>query len=104
MDLNQIKELMGYLEASKLSKLTFKKGDLEISLEKESHHPVMVSRPSPVEPVVDSAFHSESGKKNLFELRKRAGNAFLPSVELIDAREKVDNELDIWPLTPKSVL
>ena len=50
-----------------------------------------------------SAFHSESGKKNLFELRERAGNAFLPSVELIDAREKVDKELDIWPLIPKSV-
>ena len=50
-----------------------------------------------------SAFHSESGKKNLFEIRERAGNAFLPSVELIDAREKVDKELDIWPLIPKSV-
>ena len=50
-----------------------------------------------------SAFHSESARKNLFEIRERAGNAFLPSVELIDAREKVDKELDIWPLIPKSV-
>ncbi len=50
-----------------------------------------------------SAFHSDAGKANLFELRERAGNAFLPSVELIDAREKVDKELDIWPLTPKSM-
>ena len=40
-----------------------------------------------------SAFHSEAGKGNLFELRERAGNAFLPSVEFIDAREKVDKEL-----------
>jgi primosomal protein N' (replication factor Y) len=50
-----------------------------------------------------SAFHTETGKANLFELRERAGNAFLPTVELIDAREKVDKELDIWPLTPKAV-
>ncbi|MBA2403973.1 MAG: primosomal protein N', partial [Bdellovibrionales bacterium] len=50
-----------------------------------------------------SAFHGESVNSNLFELRERAGNAFLPSVELIDAREKVDKELDIWPLIPKSV-
>lgn len=49
------------------------------------------------------AFHSTSGNKNLFELRERAGDAFLPAVELIDAREKVDKELDIWPLVPKSV-
>jgi primosomal protein N' (replication factor Y) len=50
-----------------------------------------------------SAFHTENGNPNLFELRERAGNAFLPKVELIDAREKVDKELDIWPLTPKSL-
>ena len=50
-----------------------------------------------------SAFHTENGYPNLFELRERAGNAFLPKVELIDAREKVDKELDIWPLTPKSL-
>ncbi len=56
-------------------------------------------------PSVESffAFHSDSGKKNLFEIRERAGNAFLPTVELVDAREKVDKELDIWPLIPKSV-
>lgn len=50
-----------------------------------------------------SAFHGANANKNLFELRDRAGNAFLPAVELIDAREKVDKELDIWPLVPKSV-
>lgn len=35
MDLDQIKELIGYLEGSKISKLLLKKGDLEICLEKE---------------------------------------------------------------------
>lgn len=50
-----------------------------------------------------SAFHGHTANKNLFELRDRAGNAFLPAVELIDAREKVDKELDIWPLVPRSV-
>lgn len=50
-----------------------------------------------------SNFHSDANAKNLFELRERAGEAFLPAVELIDAREKVDKELDIWPLVPKSV-
>lgn len=50
-----------------------------------------------------SAFHTDPQSKNLFELRERAGNAFLPAVELIDAREKVAKELDIWPLVPRSV-
>jgi primosomal protein N' (replication factor Y) len=50
-----------------------------------------------------SAFHTDAGKANLFELKERAGNAFLPTVELIDAREKADKELDIWPLVPKSI-
>jgi primosomal protein N' (replication factor Y) len=50
-----------------------------------------------------SLFHSVQGQKNLHEMRERAGNAFLPAVELIDAREKVDKELDIWPLVPKSI-
>jgi len=50
-----------------------------------------------------SAFHSSAGEKNLHELRERAGDAFLPQVELIDAREKVPKELEIWPLVPRSV-
>ncbi len=37
MDLNEIKELMNQLEASKLRKMFIKKGDFEISLEKEEH-------------------------------------------------------------------
>ena len=50
-----------------------------------------------------SAFHSETGRKNLFEIRKRAGEAFLPTVELIDAREKIEKEQDIWPLASSSI-
>ena len=36
MDIKQIKELMAHLEASKLAKLIYKKGDFELHLEKES--------------------------------------------------------------------
>ena len=50
-----------------------------------------------------AAFHTDATKNNLFELRERAGEAFLPEVELIDAREKGDPEVDIWPLVPKSI-
>ncbi|HLT22806.1 MAG TPA: primosomal protein N', partial [Bacteriovoracaceae bacterium] len=37
-------------------------------------------------------------------LRKRAGGAYLPSIELVDARDKNTGEDDIWPLTERSVL
>lgn len=50
-----------------------------------------------------STFHQSSHSTQLFELRQRAGNAFLPEVCLIDAREKGDKENDIWPLVPSSV-
>lgn len=49
-----------------------------------------------------SAFH-QAGQKNLFEMRDRAGEGFLPEVHLVDARDKSDKELDIWPLVPKSI-
>lgn len=49
-----------------------------------------------------AAFHQP--QQNLFEMKERAGEAFLPSVELVDARDKSDNpEEDIWPLVPKSI-
>ena len=35
MDIEQVKELMQYLEASKLRKMVYKKGDFELHLEKE---------------------------------------------------------------------
>jgi primosomal protein N' (replication factor Y) len=48
-------------------------------------------------------FHSPREEKNLFEMTERAGDAFLPKVELIDARTKSENEDDIWPLVPASI-
>jgi primosomal protein N' (replication factor Y) len=48
-----------------------------------------------------SAFHQS--KSNLFEMRERAGQAFLPEISLIDARDKGAKEDDIWPLVPKSI-
>lgn len=50
-----------------------------------------------------SAFHQDSNKPHLLELRERAGEAFLPAVELVDAREKSGKEYDIWPLVPSSI-
>lgn len=50
-----------------------------------------------------SAFHSQNLSQNLFEMRERAGNAFLPQIELVDAREKFSMENDTWPLVSKSV-
>jgi acetyl-CoA carboxylase biotin carboxyl carrier protein len=58
MEIEQIKELMGYLEQSKLSKLIYKKGDMEIRLEKESEKRVPVSRAMPEIPS-EGAFQSE---------------------------------------------
>ncbi len=46
-------------------------------------------------------FHKQG--QNLFEMKERAGNAFLPEVQLIDARDKSGKEDDIWPLVPASV-
>jgi acetyl-CoA carboxylase biotin carboxyl carrier protein len=51
---------MGYLEESKLSKLIYKKGDMEIRLEKESDRMrVPVQRMVTAENVSESAFQSE---------------------------------------------
>jgi acetyl-CoA carboxylase biotin carboxyl carrier protein len=61
VDLAQLKELMSYLQESKLSKLIFKKGDMEIHLEKESFHaaPPQPARMLSAENSSESAFHSE---------------------------------------------
>jgi primosomal protein N' (replication factor Y) len=51
-----------------------------------------------------AAFHSSSSANELFEMRERAGQANLPKVELLDAREKSQNPLEnIWPLVPSSI-
>lgn len=50
-----------------------------------------------------SQFHSGKAGGQLFELRERAGDAFLPAVDLIDAREKSAKEDDTWPLVAPSI-
>ncbi len=56
MEIQQIKELMAYLEESKLRKLVIKKGDFELHLEKESAVPL---RPRVISAEAESAFQSE---------------------------------------------
>jgi acetyl-CoA carboxylase biotin carboxyl carrier protein len=64
MDLEQIKELMTHLEASKLKKLIFKKGDVELHLEKEGTvlPPQRGYRTVAAEPASESAFQQEVAK------------------------------------------
>jgi len=61
MEIEQIKQLMGYLEESKLSKLIFKKGDMEIRLEKAAD-PVRAAAPRAMyaEPSAEGVFQSET--------------------------------------------
>lgn len=62
MDMEQIKELMRQLEESKLSKLVFKKGDVELHLEKESAY-LPPPRSKPVLPEQENFFSSETPSK-----------------------------------------
>lgn len=55
-------------------------------------------------PSVETYHHFHQIKpNNLFELRKRAGGAYLPAIELVDARDKQSGEDDIWPFTQRSI-
>ncbi len=54
-------------------------------------------------PSLESYYQFHQTKKNLYEMKERAGEAFLPEVSLIDARDKSGKEDDIWPLVPPSV-
>ena len=55
-------------------------------------------------PSLETYYNFHRPDQNLFEMKERAGEAFLPQVELIDARDKSENkEDDIWPLVPKSI-
>lgn len=47
-------------------------------------------------PSVESYYSFHQPHQKLFEMKERAGDAFLPAVELIDAREKSDKEDDTW--------
>lgn len=48
-------------------------------------------------------FHAPQSKGHLFEMKERAGDAYLPAIELVDAREKASKEEDIWPLVKTSI-
>ncbi|MGE3608813.1 MAG: primosomal protein N' [Bacteriovoracaceae bacterium] len=48
-------------------------------------------------------FHRPEQAGNLFEMKERAGEAFLPAVELVDARSKSEDGEDIWPFAPDSI-
>lgn len=48
-----------------------------------------------------SAFHQNSN--GLFEMTERAGEAFLPEIQLIDARDNSNKEEETWPLVKSSV-
>lgn len=49
-------------------------------------------------------FHKSETSSGLFEMKDRAGDAFLPNIELVDARDKSGKEDDMWPLVPASLL
>ncbi len=68
MDIEQIKELMNHLEASKLRKLVLKKGDFELQLEKESLNPPVRTRVVAAES--EAPFQSEAPLKG-----ERGGSA-----------------------------
>lgn len=48
-----------------------------------------------------SAFHQNTN--GLFEMTERAGEAFLPEIQLIDARDNSNKEEETWPLVKASV-
>jgi primosomal protein N' (replication factor Y) len=55
-------------------------------------------------PSIESYFNFHQPNQSLFEMKERAGNAFLPEIQLIDARDKSEkSEDDTWPLVPQSV-
>ncbi len=54
-------------------------------------------------PSLESYYTFHQLASHLHEMKERAGNAFLPEIKLIDAREKSEKEDDIWPLVPQSL-
>lgn len=48
-------------------------------------------------------FHAQNSKGHLFEMKDRAGEAYLPAIELIDARDKTMKEDDTWPIVRTSL-
>lgn len=74
MDIDQIKELMTRLEESKISKLVFKKGDMELHLEKVAVE-VQPPRQRMVQAEIESAFQVEVSQKG-----ERGAHASAPGI------------------------
>ena len=77
MDIEQIKELMDLLEESKLRKLVYKKGDMELHLEKEIAGS-LAPRPRVIQAETESAFQSEVALKG-----ERGGQLSAPGAFVI---------------------
>ncbi len=54
-------------------------------------------------PSLESYYNFHRGGHGLFEMRDRAGQATLPEITLVDARDKSGAAEEIWPLVPASV-
>jgi primosomal protein N' (replication factor Y) len=54
-------------------------------------------------PSVESYHQFHLPHQSLFEMKERAGDAYLPEIKLVDARVKSDDQDDIWPLAPDSI-
>ncbi len=76
----------------------------DVATKKAQLHQVPIIMGSATPSVENYAqFHKPENKEFLFELKNRAGNAFLPKIELIDARsDKSDENQGLWPLVPKA--
>lgn len=77
MDIEQIKELMSRLEESKINKLVFKKGDVELHLEKAAVE-AQVPRQRTVQAEIESAFQLEVSQKG-----ERGAHASVPGTFVI---------------------
>lgn len=55
-------------------------------------------------PSIESYWNFHQTNQNFFEMKERAGDAFLPEIQLIDARGGGQKEEDnTWPLVPASI-
>jgi len=70
VDLDQVKEIMGIVEASKVKKLHLKKGDFELQIEKADEHlpaaalpPIYHPPRAAVAEIPETMFHSEHTSK-----------------------------------------
>lgn len=53
-------------------------------------------------PSVETYYHFHQGTQNLFELKNRAGESYLPKITLLDSRKKIEDDQK-WPLINESI-